>query len=53
MGHKSRVEARIDAEPEIQPLSNSCDSGYERRWEHWIAIRQLVIAVRELVKEAD
>ena len=53
MGHKSRAEARFDTEPEIQPLSNSYDSGCENRWEHWMAIRQLVVAVRRVVQEAD
>jgi hypothetical protein len=46
MGHEIRVEAHIKAAPEIQPLRNSYDSGYEHSWEHWLAIR-------ELVEEAD
>ena len=42
MGHENSVEARIEAEPEIQPLRDSYDSGYEHSGEHWVAVRQLV-----------
>ena len=42
MGQEDRVDSSIGAEPEIQPLQNSYDSGYEHSWQHWAAVRQLV-----------
>jgi hypothetical protein len=53
MGREATLPKRIETEPEVQPVRNSYDSGEAHGLEHWIAIRQLVIAVRELVKEAD
>ena len=53
MGREATLPKRNETEPEVQPVRNSYASGEANGLEHWIAIRQLVIAVRELVKEAE
>ena len=42
MGREAAVPQRIENEPEVQPVQNSYDSGYEHSWQHWLAVRELV-----------
>jgi len=42
MGPEVTLPERTEIEPEVQPVRDSYDSGYEHSLQHWLAVRELV-----------